>query len=156
MSKEGRKPQSRENILNNKKDDMNEDFQKNSKFPQQLDEVESEINYIKSKEKQISTHKSKEINFSEVSLNERNNGNYFSEPSLEDNLFDIIYKLKHNTNMNILIKTINKILTSHQKKSFNEKEMLICLNSKELDKFHKKNSVDKNFSVEISYSLRED
>ncbi len=156
MSKEGRKTQSKEIQLSNKKDDISEDIPKNTKYSLQHDQIDSESNNVKVREKQISTYKSNDKNSNEISLNERNHGNYLSEPSLEDNLFDIIYKLKHNTNMNILIKTINKILTSHQKKPFNEKEMLICLNSKELDKFHKKNTVDKNFSVEISYSLRED
>ncbi len=82
--------------------------------------------------------------------------NINSEPTLEDNLFDIIYKLKHNTNMNLLIKTINKILLNEKKQPFNKENMVITLNSKELDKFNQKDKVTKNFSVEICYSLRED
>jgi hypothetical protein len=81
--------------------------------------------------------------------------NNISEPNEDDNLFDIIYKLKHNTNLNILIKTINKILINEKKHAFDKNDMTIILTAKELDKFTNQKNVNKNFSVEICYSLYE-
>jgi len=127
---------------------------------QQLEEIENQN--LKNIEKEIFKKQISRVNFSDKnksdnSLNDKNlNVNIFSEPTLEDNLFDIIYKLKHNTNMNLLIKTINKILLNEKKQPFNKENMVITLNSKELDKFLQKDKVKKNFSVEICYSLRED
>lgn len=127
---------------------------------QQLEEIENQN--LKNIEKEIFKKQISRVNFSDKnksdnSLNDKNlNVNIFSEPTLEDNLFDIIYKLKHNTNMNLLIKTINKILLNEKKQPFNKENMVITLNSKELDKFDQKDKVKKNFSVEICYSLRED
>ena len=72
-----------------------------------------------------------------------------------DNLFDIFYKLKHNTNLNILIKTINKILINEQKKPFDKSDLTIVLGAKELDKFNKLKKINPNFAVSISYSLYE-
>ena len=81
--------------------------------------------------------------------------NILSEPNEADNLFDIIYKLKHNTDLNLLIKTINKILINEQKQPFDKSDLSILLGAKELDKFTKFKQVNKNFGVSISFSLFE-
>lgn len=76
-----------------------------------------------------------------------------SEPNEEDNLFDIIFKLNHNTNLNILVATINKMLKKEGQKSFNKYDLNIFLSAKELDKFTKAKKVNKNFGMTINYSL---
>lgn len=89
-------------------------------------------------------------------INDQDAINYvsnFSEPNESDNLFDIIYKLKHNTDLNILIKTINKILVKEGKQPFDKSDLAIALSAKELDKFSKHKSMNKNFAVSICYSL---
>jgi hypothetical protein len=75
-----------------------------------------------------------------------------SEPNEDDNLFNIFYKLKHNTDLNIVVKTINKILINEAKQSFDKSDMIIMLTTKELDKFFAK-GMNKKFSVSITYAL---
>lgn len=81
--------------------------------------------------------------------------NKISEPNEDDNLFDIIYKLKHNTDLNILVKTINKILVNDGKKCFDKTDLTITLKAKELDKFSKTKDLSKDFGVNICYSLND-
>ena len=78
-----------------------------------------------------------------------------SEPNEADNLFDIFYKLHHNTDLNVLIKTINNILIKEKKKPFDKSDFTITLGAKELDKFFQLKNVDKEFAVNICYSLFE-
>jgi hypothetical protein len=78
-----------------------------------------------------------------------------SEPNDCDNLFDIIYKLQHNTDLNLLTQTINKILVKDNKKPFNKSDLTIGLKANELDKFSKAKKVHKDFTVNITYSLSE-
>jgi hypothetical protein len=64
-----------------------------------------------------------------------------------------MYKLKFNTDLNVLVDTINKILTSAGGKAFDKKDMTISLCAKELDKFGKSHKMNENFAVNINYSL---
>lgn len=125
-----------------------------------LSDSDEEINYSNNKNSASkSKFKNKESRESGKSLPvvDLNNINLFhiSEPNESDNLFDIFYKLKHNTNLNILIKTINKILINEQKKPFDKSDLTIVLGAKELDKFNKLKKINPNFAVSISYSLYE-
>lgn len=78
-----------------------------------------------------------------------------SEPNEDDNLFDIIQKLDYNTNLNVLIKTLNKILISQEKPQFNCMDLKFSLKADELDGFNEKDKMHKTFEVILNYSLIE-
>ena len=66
----------------------------------------------------------------------------------EKSLYEIIYKLKHNTDLNELINRINEEL----KEKFDKKNMKIVLKSYELDKFEEKKKYP-DITTTIYYSL---
>ena len=91
----------------------------------------------------------------DISKNTANfeNENVGTEVDLNSNLqkkslYEIIFKMKHNTNLNELIDKIN----NGQKNKLNKKKLKITLNSKELDKFEEKKKMD-YVSLTILYSL---
>ena len=91
----------------------------------------------------------------DISKNTANfeNENFGTEVDLNSNLqkkslYEIIFKMKHNTNLNELIDKIN----NGQKNKLNKKKLKITLNSKELDKFEEKKKMD-YVSLTILYSL---
>ena len=91
----------------------------------------------------------------DISKNTANfeNENFGTEVDLNSNLqkkslYEIIFKMKHNTNLNELIDKIN----NGQKNKLNKNKLKITLNSKELDKFEEKKKMD-YVSLTILYSL---
>lgn len=80
---------------------------------------------------------------------------YVSEPNEDDNLFDILFKLKHNTNLNVLINQINKIIKKQNKLPFDKTNMTISLSARELDKFSNVKKMHSSFAVQICYALLE-
>jgi protein-tyrosine phosphatase len=93
---------------------------------------------------------------SRLDIEKNKNSGYISsisEPNEDDNLFDILFKLKHNTNLNVLINHINKIIKKQNKTPFDKTNMNISLTAKELDKFSKVKSMNPNFAVNICFSL---
>ena len=71
-----------------------------------------------------------------------------SKVGTNKSLYEIIYRLKHNNDLNELIEEINTEL--HQ--DFDKKNLVIKLNMNEFDKFHEKKDYD-NLKLEIYYSL---
>lgn len=95
----------------------------------------------------------RKIKSGDISKNTANFENDGTEVDLNSNLqkkslYEIIFKMKHNTNLNELIEKIN----NGQKKKLNKNKLKITLNSKELDKFEEKKKMD-NVSLTILYSL---
>ena len=88
-------------------------------------------------------------------INEKNEINdiQYSEPKANDNLFDILKKLSHTKDLNILIDSINKFVSQYKKKLFDKNDLSIKLTCKELDKFSDKKN--ENFSVKINYLLND-
>ncbi len=65
-----------------------------------------------------------------------------------------MYKIKHNTNLNVLVDTINKIIHKNQSQvRFDRNNLIVTLRAKELDKFSNADEVLQDFSVNICYSL---
>ena len=102
-----------------------------------------------------------ENNYNKIQVNTIQNGNYNDNNNDEDafeklgkhssnSLSDIIYKLKHNTDLNELINRINEEL----REKFDKKNMKIVLKSEEFDKF---NEIKKypDITTTIYYSLLE-
>lgn len=76
----------------------------------------------------------------------------FENPEIE-RLFDIIEKLDHNTDLNVIIDTISKLkITS---KPFSKENLNIILHANELDKFDNEKKMLKEFCVQINFSLQE-
>jgi hypothetical protein len=164
-----KKENSQKNTNNHNYTLQNENYIEESVNEKKKGEAHNNFNHLSDSDEEInqsnknSTNKTKFKNKeSSVSGNtipavELNNIDLFhiSEPNESDNLFDIFYKLKHNTNLNILIKTINKILVNEHKKPFDKSDLTIVLGAKELDKFNKIKKINQNFAVSISYSLYE-
>jgi hypothetical protein len=90
----------------------------------------------------------------EENKNKANDYIKLSEPNEQDNLFELIHKLNYNTNLNVLIRTINNIFKTCKRKQFDKKNLTLRLKPCELDKFQKKaKKVHEDFCVEILYSL---
>ena len=68
----------------------------------------------------------------------------------EKSLYEIIFKMKHNTNLNELINKINL----NSKTQLNRNKLKIILGKEELDKFEEKKKI-KDISIIIYYSLIE-
>ena len=102
-----------------------------------------------------------ENNYNKIQVNTIQNGNYNDNNNDEDafeklgkhssnSLSDIIYKLKHNTDLNELINKIN----SSMNLGVDRENMKIKLNSFEFDKFHEIKDFS-NLEMTIYYSLSE-
>ena len=102
-----------------------------------------------------------ENNYNKIQVNTIQNGNYNDNNNDEDafeklgkhssnSLSDIIYKLKHNTDLNELINKIN----SSMNLGVDRENMKIKLNSFEFDKFHEIKDFS-NLEMTIYYSLTE-
>ena len=102
-----------------------------------------------------------ENNYNKIQVNTIQNGNYIDNNNDEDafeklgkhssnSLSDIIYKLKHNTDLNELINKIN----SNMNLGVDRENMKIKLNSFEFDKFHEIKDFS-NLEMTIYYSLSE-
>jgi len=81
--------------------------------------------------------------------NEINDNNIQLNPNASNSLYDIIYQMKHNNDLNELIDKINN--------EFNlgfSRDMTIKLNAFEFDKFHEKNDYP-NLEMTIYYSISE-
>ena len=88
---------------------------------------------------------------SEIRINEGNTErDKIEKITASKSLYEIIYKLKHNTDLNELINRINMDLD----KKFDKKNMEIVLNSFEFDKFDEVNKYP-DLKTTIYYSLVE-
>jgi hypothetical protein len=76
----------------------------------------------------------------------------FDNPEIE-RLFNIIEKLDHNTDLNVIIDTISKLKITA--KSFTRENLNIILQASELDKFDNEKKMLKDFCVQINFSLQE-
>ena len=141
------------NNLSSNEDEDEEEEEKEKEKERKLDK-QIKPNF-KSPEENNTPNTNTNINEHNPNQIESNNNNFISEPNEADNLFDIIYKLKHNTDLNLLIKTINKILVNEGKQPFDKSDLSISLGASELDKFSKSKSMNKNFTVNIGFSLFE-
>jgi hypothetical protein len=160
--KRGNTPSNNNYTLQNENNYVNEETfndlkdKKKAEMYNNMSESEEEINpsaknKSKINNKNITPHTQEQPEVESSIINLFN----ISEPNQADNLFDIIYKLKHNTDLNVLIKTINKILVSEHKKPFDKSDLNIMLSAKELDKFSNSKKMNPNFAVSICYSLFE-
>jgi hypothetical protein len=122
-----------------------------NKYENLFDDEEDEIAY----KNKPSIMPGEQIELKTIKKADEDYNNKISEPNDNDNLFDIIYKLKHNTDLNVLVKTINKILINDGKQCFDKTDMTISLKAEELDKFSEAKDVNKNFDVIICYALNE-
>ena len=98
------------------------------------------INYIESK----TNYNKKNI------FDSKENKNSINSKNPGTSLYEIIYKLKHNTDLNELINKINSI--SHLTHKFDKNNMEINLKSYEFDKFKEKNDYN-DLEMTIFYSL---
>ena len=90
-------------------------------------------------------------NYNKINLFDSNeNKNSINSKNQGTSLYEIIYKLKHNTDLNELINRINSI--SHLTHKFDKNNMEINLKSYEFDKFKEKNEYS-NLEMTIFYSL---
>ena len=117
------------------------------------------LNYIENKNKSNNGNLSEEENNNDNIKNNNTiqNQNHIDEDNFEklgkpgsNSLSDIIYKLKHNTDLNELISKINSSLNL----GVDPKNMKIKLNSFEFDKFHEIKDYS-NLEMTIFYSLSE-
>ena len=117
------------------------------------------LNYIENKSKNNNGNLSEEENNNDNIQNNNTiqNQNHINEDNFEklgkpanNSLSDIIYKLKHNTDLNELINKINSSLNL----GVDPKNMKIKLNSFEFDKFHEIKDYS-NLEMTIFYSLSE-
>jgi protein-tyrosine phosphatase len=117
------------------------------------------LNYIDNKNKNNNGNLSEEENNNDNLKNNNTiqNQNHIEEDNFEklgksasNSLSDIIYKLKHNTDLNELINKINSSLNL----GVDPKNMKIKLNSFEFDKFHEIKDYS-NLEMTIFYSLSE-
>ena len=90
-------------------------------------------------------------NNNKISMFDSNeNKNSINSKNPGTSLYEIIYRLKHNTDLNELINRINSI--SHLTHKFDKNNMEINLKSYEFDKFKEKNDYS-NLEMTIFYSL---
>jgi len=73
----------------------------------------------------------------------------------ENKLADIIDKLNYNSDLNLLIFRINKILGKSETGQININNLSFTLNASELDKFENIKKQKPNFNVRINYSLKD-
>ena len=129
-------------------------------------DINTKLDYIKPKytftdyNLNIQINKNNLINDNEINNEEKRND--YSENRIMDiitdrekkpsnkSLYEIIYRLKHNTDLNELIDKINMILEN----KFDKKNMEIVLNSYEFDKYKQINKYP-DIKVTIYYSLLE-
>lgn len=80
----------------------------------------------------------------------------FESPEIEG-LYNIIEKLNHNTDLNMIIETISKIKLSETSSQhiFSRDNLNIYLHAKELDKFDNVKKMMSDFCVQINFSLLE-
>jgi hypothetical protein len=79
----------------------------------------------------------------------------FESPEIEG-LYNIIEKLNHNTDLNVIIDTISQIKIKETKSStFTRDNLNIFLHANELDKFDNFKKMMKEFCVQINFSLLE-
>jgi hypothetical protein len=78
----------------------------------------------------------------------------YSEPNATDDLFEIMKKIYHNNDLNVLLKAIHSFTDQKGKQPFNRSDMSVHYNGTELDKFNKTKGAE-NFSIKIQYSLND-
>ena len=129
-------------------------------------DINTKLDYIKPKYTFTDYNLNKQINknnlINDNEINNEEKRNDYSENRIMDiitdrekkpsnkSLYEIIYRLKHNTDLNELIDKINMILEN----KFDKKNMEIVLNSYEFDKYKQINKYP-DIKVTIYYSLLE-
>ena len=92
----------------------------------------------------------KKDDLSEGKFSEQAEKEKFEQFAATKSLYEIIYKLKHNTDLNELITRINQDL----KNQFDKNRMKIVLNSTEFDKFEEKGK-HPDLKTTIYYNLED-
>lgn len=73
----------------------------------------------------------------------------------EMDVFQIIDSLNHSTDLNKIIKAINKIMSKKSKQLISSNDFDMILYANDLDKFKKVKKMMKNFSITINYNMSE-
>jgi|LauGreDrversion4_2_1035121.scaffolds.fasta_scaffold597581_1 hypothetical protein len=72
-----------------------------------------------------------------------------------DKIYEIIDSLNHNTDLNVLIDTINNVRMNDRKALFKKNNLHLSFNSFEVDKFTQAKKMHPDFAVDLYYELLE-
>jgi hypothetical protein len=145
------KEKEKENInnINNELQENNNNIHNNANPKNNKYAFESKDNIISTNEEKNMIEIKKD-EFSDDRFSDEYEKEKFEKFTATKSLYEIIYKLKHNTDLNELITRINQDL----KNQFDKNKMKIVLNSFEFDKFEEKGQ-HPELKTTIYYSLEE-
>jgi len=72
-----------------------------------------------------------------------------------DKIYEIIDSLNHNTDLNVLIDTINNVRMNERKPLFKKNNLHLSFNSYEVDKFTQAKKMHPDFAVDLYFELLE-
>lgn len=72
-----------------------------------------------------------------------------------DKIYEIIDSLNYNTDLNVLIDTINLVRMNQKKPLFKKNNLHMSFNSFEVDKFSQAKKMEPDFAVDIYFELLE-